>query len=167
MQQMIQDLLTLSRVGTKGNEIAPTDITHLLEDVQKNLHSMIVRNNAIVTKSNMPIVNADKSQLIQLFQNLIHNAIKFRREENPIIHISVKENNEEWIFSIKDNGIGIDQKDFNKLFKTFSRLHNRDKYPGTGIGLVMCKKIIDCHKGRIWLESKIGEGTTFYFTIPK
>ncbi len=183
MQQMIQDLLALSRVGTKGKEFTPTNITDLLKNVQKNLHSMIIRNNATIIVDNMHIVNADSAQLTQLFQNLIHNAIKFRREENPVIHISIKQSNGvqqsngeqknytqtngEWIFSIKDNGIGIDQKDFNKLFKTFSRLHNRDKYPGTGIGLVMCKKIVERHKGRIWLESKLGEGTTLYFTIQK
>jgi PAS domain S-box-containing protein len=180
MQQMIQDLLALSRVGTKGNEFVPVSVQHVLKDVQKNLHSMIERNNATITIENMPTINADPSQLTQLFQNLIHNAIKFRKKENPNIHISAKEIYIEytgeqrdfeqingWLFSVKDNGIGINQKDFDKLFKTFSRLHSRDKYPGTGIGLAMCKKIIEHHKGRIWLESKFGEGTTFYFTIPK
>lgn len=177
MQQMIQDLLALSRVGTKGKEFTIINVTDILKDVQKNLNSMIERNNAIITIDEMPIINADSTQLIQLFQNLIDNAIKFRKEENPNIHISVKQVNGElrngwkvngeWIFSVKDNGIGINQKDFNKLFKTFSRLHGRDRYPGTGIGLIICKKIIERHKGRIWLESKLGEGTTFYFTIPK
>jgi PAS domain S-box-containing protein len=167
MQHMIQDLLALSRVEIKGKEFISTDITNVLKDVQKNLCSMIERNNVAITIEEMPIVNADSVQLTQLFQNLIDNAIKFRKEENPNIHISVKQRNGEWVFSVKDNGIGINKKDFDKLFKAFSRLHSKEKYPGTGIGLVMCKKIVERHKGRIWLESKLGEGTTFYFTIPK
>ena len=172
MQKMIQDLLAFSRIGTRGMELIPTDVTNVLKDIQKNLHSMIERNNVTITTDDMPIVNADTAQLTQLFQNLINNAIKFRKEENPIIHISAKQtngeqNNREWIFSVKDNGIGIDKKDFNKIFKAFSRLNSRDKYPGTGIGLLICKKIVERHGGRIWLESKLGEGTTFYFTIPK
>lgn len=171
MQKMIQDLLALSRIETRGKEFVPTDVTNVLKDVQKNLYSMIERNNATITIEEMPTINADSTQLTQLFQNLINNAIKFRKEENPNIHISVKQtngkkNNREWIFSVKDNGIGIDNKDFNKIFKPFSRLHSREKYPGTGIGLLICKKIVERHGGRIWLESKLGEGTTFYFTIP-
>lgn len=166
MQLMIDDLLALSRVETRGKEFLPTNVSDALNDVSKNLHSMIERNNAVITINDMPIIDADSSQLIQLFQNLIDNAIKFRREEPPNIHISAKKVENEYIFSIQDNGIGINEKDFKKLFKAFSRLHSRDKYPGTGIGLVICKKIVERHKGRIWLESKPGYGSTFYFTIP-
>lgn len=166
MQDMIDDLLALSRVGTRGKELLPTNVSDILNSVFKSLHSMIERNNATITIDDMPIINADSFQLTQLFQNLIDNAIKFRREENPNIHISAKQENGEYIFSVKDNGIGISEKDSKKLFKAFTRLHSRDKYPGTGIGLVICKRIVERHKGRMWLESKLGEGTTFYFTIP-
>ena len=187
MQQMINDLLALSRVGTRGKEFKPTNTADILKTVLENLHFLIEKNQAIVTHDDMPTIMADETQLIQLFQNLIDNAIKFRKKEViPEIHISatlstkqhIKQNNEtkqdngtrqegdEWIFSVQDNGIGIDPKDFNKLFIVFHRLHSREKYPGTGIGLSMCKKIVERHRGKIWLGSKLGEGSTFYFTIP-
>ena len=182
MQQMIHDLLILSKVGTKDKEFMPINISDVIIDVQKNLHSMIEINNAIIIIEDIPTINADYTELVQLFQNLIVNAIKFRSEKNPIIYISVKqrkpsnqligespneESNEEYIFSVRDNGIGIDKKDFDKLFRVFSRLHSKEKYPGTGIGLAICRKIVERHKGKIWVTSKLGEGSTFYFTIPK
>lgn len=170
MQDMINDLLAISRVSTRGKKFLPTDTEKVLDVVFKNLRSLIDKNHAIITHDPLPTIIADDTQITQLFQNLIDNAIKFRREETPKIHISCeqqdKKRNGEWIFSIKDNGIGIDKKQFKKLFIIFQRLHSREEYLGTGIGLAMCKKIVERHRGRIWVESEIDIGSTFYFTIP-
>jgi PAS domain S-box-containing protein len=170
-QQMIDDLLALSRITTKGKEFVSTDIENVLKIVLENLHSLIDKNQAVITYDPMPTIIADDSQIIHLFQNLIDNAIKFRREDTPKIHISYKQEkdqyeNNQYVFSVKDNGIGIDKKQFKKLFIIFQRLHSREEYPGTGIGLAICKKIVERHGGRIWLESDVGIGSTFYFTIP-
>ncbi len=166
MQQMVNDLLALSRIGTKGKEFVPTNIERILRIVFENLHSLIEKNNAIITYDSMPTIMVDDSQIIQLFQNLIDNAIKFRRKEIPNIIISSKRKNGEFLFSIKDNGIGIDKNQFKKLFIIFQRLHSREKYPGTGIGLAICKKIVERHGGSIWVESEVDKGSTFFFTIP-
>ncbi len=166
MQQMINDILALSRIGTKGKEFVPTNIEKILRIVFENLHSLIEKNNAIITYDSMPTIMVDDSQIIQLFQNLIDNAIKFRRDEIPKIHISCKRKNGDFLFSVKDNGIGIDKNQFKKLFIIFQRLHSREKYPGTGIGLAICKKIVERHGGIIWVESDVGVGSTFFFTIP-
>jgi len=167
MQQLINDLLALSRIGTRGKEFLPTDMHDILRQVLINLHALIEKNQAIITIDDMPTINVDKSQLTQLFQNLIENAIKFRKKDiSPNIHLSARQEGNEWIFSVQDNGIGIDPKNFNKLFVIFQRLHSREEYPGTGIGLAMCKKIVTRHGGRIWIESKLGEGSIFYFSIP-
>jgi chemotaxis family two-component system sensor kinase Cph1 len=125
-----------------------------------------MESDAKVTHSILPTVMADGSQLVMLLQNLISNAIKFRSEEVPNIHISAKQKKDEWIFSIADNGIGIEPEFFDRIFVIFQRLHGREKYTGTGIGLAVCKKIVERHSGRIWVESESGEGTTFFFTIP-
>ena len=166
MQQMIDDLLTLSRITTKGKKFAPVNIERILKIVLENLRSLIDKNHAVIIYDSIPTIIADDSQIIQLFQNLIENAIKFRREETPKIHISSKRQNGYRVFSIKDNGVGIDKNQFKKLFVVFQRLHSRDEYPGTGIGLAICKKIVERHEGRIWIESEVGIGSTFYFTIP-
>ncbi len=166
MQQMINDLLALSRISTRGKEFVPVNIERILRIVTQNLQSLIDKNQAIITYDPVPTITADDSQMIQLFQNLIDNAIKFRREEIPKVHISCMRKNEEWLFSVKDNGIGIDKNQFKKLFIIFQRLHSREEYPGTGIGLAICKKIVERHGGRIWLESDIRVGSTFYFAIP-
>lgn len=166
MQQMIDDLLTLSRITTKGKKFAPVNIERILKVVLENLRSLIDKNHAVIIYDSIPTIIADDSQIIQLFQNLIENAIKFHREETPEIHISSKRQNGYRVFSIKDNGIGIDKNQFKKLFVVFQRLHSRDEYPGTGIGLAICKKIVERHEGRIWIESEVGIGSTFYFTIP-
>jgi chemotaxis family two-component system sensor kinase Cph1 len=121
---------------------------------------------AKVTRDPLPTVMADDIQLGQLFQNLIANAMKFRGEEPPRIHVSAKQNGDEWLFSVRDNGIGIDPTLTDRIFIMFQRLHGMKEYPGTGIGLAICKKIVERHGGRIWVESEIGEGTTFYFTMP-
>lgn len=169
MKQMINDILALSRVGTREKGFLLIDVERIIKIVIENLRGFISQHDAIVTYDTpMPTILADETQLTQLLQNLIDNGIKFHKKgEYPKIHVSFKRVYNEWIFSVKDNGIGIEEKYFKKLFVIFSRLHSREEYPGTGIGLAMCKKIVERHGGRIWLESKVGEGSTFYFTIPR
>jgi chemotaxis family two-component system sensor kinase Cph1 len=131
-----------------------------------NLQAAIEERNAVVTYDELPTVMIDTPQMISLFQNLIDNAIKFLGEEAPRIHISADRKGDEWVFSIRDNGIGMDPKDSERIFGMFQRLHGSTDYPGTGIGLAICKRIIEWHGGRIWVESKIGKGSIFYFTMP-
>ncbi|WP_287587146.1 PAS domain S-box protein [Candidatus Borrarchaeum sp.] len=166
MQQMINDLLKYSRVGTRGNPLEKTDSKAALDLAIANLTVAIRENNALITNDPLPIIMADSSQLIQVFQNLIENAIKFRRDVPPKIHISAERKKNEWIFSVKDNGIGIDSKHFDRIFLIFQSLHNKISYPGSGIGLSICKKIVERHGGKIWVESQHGKGSTFYFSIP-
>lgn len=166
MKTMIQGLLEYSKIG-KGDEFKPTNIENVLTQVLANLNATINENNAIITHDQLPIVTADSRQLIQVFQNLIGNAIKFRKkDETPKIHISTKKINNEHLFSVSDNSIGMEQQYTAKIFELFKRLHTIDKYSGSGIGLAIVKRIIDRHGGRIWVESKYGKGSTFYFTIP-
>ena len=122
--------------------------------------------DAVVTHDQLPTAMADKLQMVQLFQNLIGNAIKFRGKDVPRVHVSAKQEGELWVFSVRDNGIGIDPQFHDRIFTIFQRLHGRDEYPGTGIGLAVSKKIVERHGGRIWLESELGKGTTFFFTVP-
>ena len=167
MQQMINDLLTFSRVGTKGKPFQPTSLDQTFERALKNLSVSIDESHATVTCDPLPTIFADDLQMLQLFQNLIGNGIKFRSSERaPVIHVSVKTLKDAWEFSITDNGIGIAPEYYNRIFIIFNRLHTRDEYPGSGIGLAICKKIVERHGGSIWVESSIGEGTTFRFTIP-
>ena len=166
MQQLINDLLEFSRVGTRGKALKPTDCEVVLNQVTENLRIAIADHQAIITHDPLPTVMGDEIQLIQLLQNLIGNALKFRREEPPQVHISVKPGEREWVFSIRDSGIGIEPEYFDRIFTLFQRLHSRAEYPGTGIGLAVCKKIVERHGGRIWVESESGVGTTFHFTIP-
>ncbi|MCX5726256.1 MAG: PAS domain S-box protein [Candidatus Saganbacteria bacterium] len=165
MQQLILDLLTFSRVQTKGKELMPTDTSKVLKQTLEILHASLESNKAVVTNDPLPTVIADESQLIQLFQNLLGNAIKFHGKEPPRVHISARLEGERFVFSFRDNGIGIDPQYFDRLFQVFQRLHTKEEYAGTGIGLAVCKKIVVRHGGKIWLESKPGEGTTFYFTL--
>jgi len=166
MQTLINDLLTYSRVGTRGKPLTPIGCTSVLEQVLMNLEVAIDESGAVVTHDPLPTVMADDSQLAQVFQNLIGNAIKFKGEEPPRIHIAAERRGNEWVFSASDNGIGISPEFFERIFVIFQRLHSRDEYPGTGIGLAVCKKIIERHGGRMWVESDPGQGSTFYFTIP-
>ena len=166
MQQLINDLLAYSRVGTRGKPFETTNCEVVLEKALLNLKTTIEENHAVVKHDALPAVMADSSQLVQLFQNLVGNAIKFHSDELPEVHIGAERNGTEWIFSVRDNGIGIDPKYFERIFAIFQRLHARAEYPGTGIGLAICKKIVERHKGRIWVESQPGEGSIFHFTIP-
>ncbi|MDP2898970.1 MAG: PAS domain-containing protein [bacterium] len=166
MQTLINDLLLYSRVGTRGKPFRETDCEAVLRCVLTNLQVAIHESGALVTHDRLPTVMADRSQLEQLFQNLIGNAIKFHGPEAPRVHISAVETAAEWLFSVRDNGIGIEPEYHDRIFVIFQRLHNRTEYPGTGIGLAVCKKIVERHGGRIWLESQQGKGSTFYFTIP-
>jgi len=165
MQQMIEDLLAYSRIGTRGKPFEPTDFEAVLEQAVSNLKSAIEENKAQVTHDPLPAVMADASQMVELFQHLISNAIKFRKEEPPRIHVSAKREGYEWVFSVQDNGIGMSPEFMKRLFKIFQREHAA-KYPGTGVGLAICRRIVERHGGRIWAESVQGAGTTFYFTIP-
>ncbi len=166
MQQMINDLLAYSRVGTRGKPFEPTDLEDVFEKAVTYLKVAIEQNGATVTHDPLPAVMADDIQMVQLLQNLISNAIKFRREEPPRVHVSAKQRENDWTFSVKDNGIGIAPEFMGRLFQLFAREHTSDKYPGTGIGLAICRRIVERHGGRIWAESEVGKGSIFYFTIP-
>jgi light-regulated signal transduction histidine kinase (bacteriophytochrome) len=167
MQQLIQDLLAYSRVGTRGKPLAPMDCNVILDLARINLFKAMEESRAEVTSGPLPTVQGDEVQLIQLFQNLIANALKFRGKAPPVIRISAQGDNGDWRFAVRDNGIGIAPAHQDRIFKIFQRLHRRSEYPGTGIGLAICKKIVERHGGRLWVESDEGRGATFFFTIPK
>jgi PAS domain S-box-containing protein len=166
MQQLINDLLAYSRVRTKGREFAPTDGEAVLKSALANLQVAITESGASITHDPLPVVLADEGQLVQLFQNLIGNAIKFRGEASPRVHISAERRGLDWRFTVRDRGIGIEPEYAERIFMIFQRLHSRGEYPGTGIGLAICKRIVERHGGRIWVESQPGKGSTFSFTIP-
>jgi PAS domain S-box-containing protein len=165
MQGLINDLLAYSRVSSQGKPFEPTDCDSVIDAVLKTLQMSIEESGAVVTHDKLPMVMADETQLFTLFQNLISNAVKFHGKKPPRIHVSAKPQGEEFLFSVRDNGIGIAPEYFDRLFKIFQRLHTKEEYPGTGIGLAVCKRIIERHSGQIWLESQVGKGTTFYFTL--
>ena len=166
MQRLINDLLTYSRVSTRGNPFQPTDCNTVLKEVLDTLQPSIEETGAVITCHSLPTVSGDSGQLAQLFQNLVDNAIKFRGEKAPQINIDAERSDGNWLFSVRDNGIGIDPKYAERIFLIFQRLHTLDKYPGTGIGLSICKKIVERHGGRIWVDSQEAEGSTFRFIIP-
>jgi light-regulated signal transduction histidine kinase (bacteriophytochrome) len=166
MQKLINDLLAYSRVGARGDEFEPTDASVIFDQAVTNLHAAIQENGAKVTQTGLPIVTADPSQLSQLLQNLIGNAIKFRGERIPEIHVEASRKADDWLFSVRDNGIGIEPRHAERVFLIFQRLHARTEYPGTGVGLAICKKIVESHGGRIWIEPRSEDGTIVLFTIP-
>ncbi len=165
MQRLIEDLLAYSRVGTKAKEPAPVDSRKCAQDALANLRLAIERSGAEVTLDGLPHVMADNQQLTQLFQNLIGNALKYRGEDAPRIHIGGVSDGTRWRFSVRDNGIGIEPRFNDRIFGLFQRLHERGKYEGTGIGLAICKKIVERHGGTIWVDSNQEKGTTFHFTL--
>jgi PAS domain S-box-containing protein len=167
MQALINALLVYSRVGTRAKEFEPTDCETLLDSTLAGLKAAIEESGASITRDPLPTIMADGTQLGQLFQNLIGNAIKFRNHKPPEIHVSAKRSGKEWLFTVSDNGIGFDSQYAERIFVMFQRLHAKGEYPGTGIGLAICKKIVERHGGQIRVESKPGEGATFYFTIPQ
>lgn len=165
MQRLIADLLAYSRVGTRGRPFEQVDLAEIFRRARQNLEVAIQENSAQVTADALPVVPGDPVQLAQLFQNLIANAIKFRGEAPPRVHLRAVREGAGWHVFVRDNGIGISRQDFERIFVIFQRLHHRDKYPGTGIGLSICKKIVERHGGRIWVESSPGHGSTFHFTL--
>lgn len=174
MEELLDAILDYSRIARRQNEFQPTDCHRLLSMVLARLERAIDRSNAVISYDRLPTVMGDASQITQLFACLIDNAIKYRREEFPQIHIAAipdrskltSSPTSEWLFSISDNGIGIESQYFDRIFKVFQRLHSTSEYPGTGIGLAICEKIVKRHGGRIWLTSQPGLGSTFYFSLP-
>ena len=165
MQRLIQDLLAYSRVNTGGRQFEPTAMETVLKAALDNLTNAVKESHGIITHDPLPAVMGDDKQLAQLFQNLLSNAVKFGGAQPPRIHISAKQADGEWLFSVRDHGIGIDPQYGDRIFVIFQRLHTREQFPGTGIGLAICKKIVERHGGRIWVESELGKGATFYFTM--
>jgi len=165
LQALINDLLSYSRVSTRGKALEPIACEDVLARVHANLLAMIEETGTILVHDPLPTVVADETQMVQLFQNLVQNAIKFRRDESPRIHVAAQREGDEWVFSVRDNGIGIDAQYFDRIFVIFQRLHGKEEYPGTGIGLAMCRRIVERHAGRIWVESEPGRGSTFYFAL--
>ncbi|MBI5309219.1 MAG: PAS domain S-box protein [Planctomycetes bacterium] len=166
MQMLINDLLEYSRVGTRGKPFEMVNCLDIFDQAISNLKMAIEESGAVITHDGLPMVMADVLQFTQLFQNLLGNAIKFRGKETPCIHVSAIQKEGEWVFSIRDNGIGIDPQYVDRIFVIFQRLHSKEEYPGSGIGLAICKKIVERHGGQIWVESEPGKGATFCFTVP-
>jgi PAS domain S-box-containing protein len=167
MQTLINDLLAYSRVGRRGEAVVPTDAEAVFDRVLASLRTAIEEHDATVTHDPLPTVTADATQLGQLLQNLVGNGLKFRGDSPPTVHVSAERHDGEWLFSVRDNGIGIEPEYAERIFVLFQRLHGRSEYPGTGIGLAICKKIVERHGGRLWVESTPGHGSTFLFTLPE
>jgi signal transduction histidine kinase len=165
MQTLIDDLLEYSRVGRSRKPFQLTDCNHAVEQALANLQGAIRETQAVVTVSELPAVMGDISQLVQLFQNLVGNSIKYRHDAPPVVHITACKQEKDWLFSVSDNGIGIATQHQARIFQIFQRLHTQKEYSGTGIGLAICQKIVERHGGYIWVESKPGQGSTFYFTV--
>lgn len=178
MQQLISDLLTYSRVTTGENRFTRVDCNRAMETALTNLKTAIEESGAAITSDSLPVVTGEESQIVRLFQNLIGNAVKYRGDKTPAVHISVRRLEDDspgaharaarpgWLFSVQDNGIGIEPQSFDRIFQPFERLHSHDEYPGTGLGLAICKKIVERHGGSIRVSSELGKGSTFFFTIP-
>ena len=164
MKQLIQDLLSYSRVETRGKAFEEVDCTGALEEARSNLLAAIKESQALITNEPLPVVSGDSGQLVRLFQNLLGNAIKFRGEKAPRIHVGGEQKNGECLIFVRDNGIGIDPQESDRIFEISQRLHGHER-PGTGIGLSICRKIVERHRGSIWVESQPGQGAIFYFTL--
>jgi PAS domain S-box-containing protein len=167
MQQLIEDLLVYSRAGARGGALESVDSGSALAAAIQNLTKTIEESGAVITHDELPVVRANAPQLTQVFQNLLSNAIKFHGERPPRVHVSAEDKGREWVFSVKDHGIGIDPQYKDRVFVIFQRLHTRQEYPGTGIGLAVCQRIVERHGGRVWFESEPGMGSTFYFSVPE
>jgi PAS domain S-box-containing protein len=166
MQRLVEDLLLLSRVGSRGLDLVPTEADAVVDAAIADLELTIAETGATISRSPLPIVRGDFRQLQQLFANLIGNAIKFRGASAPVLEIGARREGSHHVFHVRDHGIGIEPQYYERIFVIFQRLHGRDEYPGTGIGLAICKKIIERHAGRIWVESAPGQGSTFFFSLP-
>jgi light-regulated signal transduction histidine kinase (bacteriophytochrome) len=167
IQLLINDLLEYARVGRANVPLKTVDMDKVLSNTLENLKIIINENNVAINASHLPEVKGFSPLLGSLFQNLLENAIKFRGDRKPEIEIGAKEEEDMYVFYIKDNGIGVEEQYADRIFIIFQRLHGRDKYPGTGVGLAICKKIVELHGGKIWVESKKDMGCTFFFTLPK
>ncbi|MCU4973969.1 ATP-binding protein [Halobacteria archaeon AArc-m2/3/4] len=166
MEAMIEGLLTYSRVETQGQSFDSVDLEAVLDDVLTDLGLRIDETDAEITAESLPIVSGDASQLHQLFQNLLENALQYSGEQKPRVSISATRDEDEWMISVSDTGIGIDQEDADRIFEVFQRLHSHEEYKGTGIGLALCQRIVKRHGGKIWVDSEPEEGSTFSFTLP-
>ena len=168
MKTLIKELLDFSSIGIKDKPFEDIDLNKIIKSVEKDLKILIEETDTkIIIKEPLPVINGIKFRIKQLFYNLINNSIKFKSEKTPLIKISFCEEDKEWLFCVKDNGIGISSKYFDRIFGLFKRLYSREEYPGTGIGLALCKKIVETHNGKIWVDSKINKGSNFYFTLKK
>jgi signal transduction histidine kinase len=167
MQKLIDDLLTYSRLGSRAKPFQPTNMAAVVKDALRSVRAAVEESGADISCGTLPMVMGDDAQLTQLLQNLIANAVKFRRDQAPTVHIDAEDAGDAWCFSVRDNGIGISPEYFERIFVMFQRLHSRSAYAGTGIGLALCKRIVEHHQGRIWVESVHGEGSVFKFTLPK
>lgn len=166
MQQLINDLLAYSRVESRARAIAPTNLASVFDDSIALLKTQIEEAGSVVTCGELPAVVGDAAQLSQLFQNLIGNAVKFHADDAPRVHVSAERTGTAWTICVRDNGIGIEAKHHERVFEIFRRLHTQEQYPGTGIGLAVCRRIVKRHGGRIWVESDVGQGCAFCFTLP-
>lgn len=167
MYRLISDFLMYSRVGSQTAVIETVDCNSILNDAAENLKIAIKESKSKIKQFTLPVIKGNKVQLTQVFQNLISNAIKYKGEKKPVIEISAEKTGEFWKFAVKDNGIGIEEWFSERIFIVFQKLHDHKKYPGSGIGLALCKRVIEKHGGKIWFESEVGKGTTFYFTLPE
>jgi light-regulated signal transduction histidine kinase (bacteriophytochrome) len=166
MQQLINDLLAYSRVGRRGKPFVPISMDEVVRTALQNLEVAVRERGATVTCSDLPVLNGDDGQMIQLLQNLIGNGIKFHGDEPPRVHVSAERSEGTWTFTVQDNGIGIPEEHVDRVFQIFQRLHSRTEYEGTGIGLAVCRRIVERHGGRIWVEPARPHGSRFRFTIP-
>jgi chemotaxis family two-component system sensor kinase Cph1 len=166
MRNLIDGLLSLSRVQAAATNLVPTDTEDVLSQVYANLAHSIKESGAFIGHDSLPVVLANSQMLIHLFQNLISNALKFSGGQPPVVRVRAERKKDHWLFSVSDQGIGIEKSHFDRIFLLFQRLHTRDEYSGTGLGLAICLKVVERHGGEIWVESTLGKGSTFFFTLP-